>query len=353
MHVECNVSASQGAITAVAEIVWQETKRALGKIAMPSAPPTAHPPRDELVPLRSLPGINEIDAILRSVVGAEPKEVHAAIENILKGWPGRTRGELWVRLRQLRNDGRGTLARKAVWNEEDVEILRACYVQGRVGARRAVKEILARHPDWSPRSIWDKAARLRLSAQSGNRKPWSAEEQGYLLWNAGEKPVGRIARKLGRSVKSIRQKLSSLGVSGKVRIPKGYTLHRVAKLLGVSDGAVRLWFQEGLFGEPASPQRNRSSFGPLVSRAVLVGFCRKHPDKINTRESGPELWLVVEDEVVPSNDWQGLRQHLSRQKQCPACGRVIWGNGYFLHIKRCNSRPGPAGELETERAAAN
>ena len=309
--------------------------------------------KDPLVPLNSLPGINEIDAILRSVVIAEPKEVHTAIEDILKGWPGRTRGELWTRLRQLRNDGRETRLHKAVWNEEDVEVLRACYAQGRGGARQAVKEILARHPDWRPRSVWHKASKLGLSARSENRKRWSPEDLGYLRWNAGEKPMGRIARKLGRSVKSIRQKLSSLGISGKVRIPKDYTLHRVATMLGVSDRIVRVWFQEGLFGEPANGKRNRFPSGPRLGRAALVAFCRKHPDRINTRECDPDFWLLMEDETLPSNAWHGLRQHLTRQKQCTGCGRVIWGNVYFRHIKTCAGGPAPAREFETESAAAN
>jgi MerR HTH family regulatory protein len=353
MRIECNASASQGAITSLAEVFSQETNRALGKIFMPRGAPETYPPRDALVPLRGLPGINEIDAILRSVVGAEPKEVHAAIQKILNGWPGRKRGEFWARLRQLRNNGRERGLRNALWNEEDVEILRLWYAQGPGGARRAVKAIRARHPDWSPRSIWDKAASLGLSARSGNRKPWSAEEQGYLLWNAGEKPVGRIAKKLGRSVRSIRQKLSSLGVSGKVRNPKGYTLHRVAKMLGVSDRIVRLWFQEGLFGEPASRERNRSRSGPWVSQAGLVAFCRKHPGKINTRECGPDFWPLMEDEIVPSNAWQGLRQHLTEQKQCPDCGRIIRGNAFFRHVKRCTGGTAHAREFEAKSVAAN
>jgi len=284
-------------------------------MAVRETEPLTHSLDDLLVPLSNLARSNEIDELLRPVLKAGRNEVHATIEKILREWPGRKRVEFWARLRQLRNDGREKPLLKAVWNEEDVQILRACYAPGRGGARRAIKEIRVRHPDWSPRSIWHKATKLGLSVRSGNRARWSPEGEGYLRWNAGEKPVGRIGRKLGRSVKSIRQKLSSLGVSGKVRIPKGYTLHRVAILLGVSDGAVRLWFQEGLFGEPASRQRNRSSFGPLVSRAALVGFCRKHPDKINTREWCPDFWLQLEEEVVPSNDWQGLRQHLTRQKQ--------------------------------------
>lgn len=309
--------------------------------------------KDPLVPLSNLPRSNEIDDILQPVLKARRIEVHAAIETVLKGWPGRKRAELWALLRRLRNGHRGAVKCHAIWNEEDMDILRAYYAQGRAGARRAVKELLARHPDWSARSVWYKAAKLGISTRSEKPRAWSREEQGVLLWNAGEKPVGKIARKLGRSEKAVRQMLSSRGVASKVRIPKNYTLHRVAKLLGVSDRIVRLWFQEGLFGEPASRERNRSRSGPRVSAAELLAFCREHPDKINTRECGPDFWLLMEDEDVSSNAWQGLRQHLTQQRHCPSCGRVVWGNAYFRHIKRCNGSPAPVRELETESAAAN
>lgn len=62
-----------------------------------------HPPKPALVPLAKRACINEIDQILLSVLKAERKEVHAAIEKILKGWPGLTRDDLWDRFRHLRD----------------------------------------------------------------------------------------------------------------------------------------------------------------------------------------------------------------------------------------------------------
>jgi uncharacterized protein with PIN domain len=59
---------------------------------------------------------------------------------------------------------------------------------------------------------------------------------------------------------------------------------------------------------------------------------------------------LMEGEGVPSNAWQGLRQHLTQQRHCPSCGRVVWGNAYFRHIRRCTGNPTPARELETESA---
>jgi hypothetical protein len=293
-----------------------------------------------LVPLANLACSNEIDQFLQPVLKAGRKEVHAAIENILEAWPGRSRAELWTRLRQLRYHRSKASNGRIDWDQEDIEILRTQYGHGRAGAREAIKKILARRPGRSARSIWHKAATLGVSNGSGKPRPWSREEQGILLWNVGEKPVEKIARKLARTVKAVRQMMSSRGLSSKVRIPKDYSLHRVARLLGVSDSVVRVWFRKGLFGESANPgrQRDGSRSGPRVSAAALAAFCRKHPDKVNTRQCHPDLWLVMGDESVPPNAWYGPRQHLTKKRRCPGCQRVVRGNAYFRHVKRCISR---------------
>jgi len=355
MQLECNVSPSQGAITAVAGVIAQEIDRVLGEASLPHGAPGTHPRRDSLVPLSNLPGIHEIDAILRPVVKAGRKEVHEAIEKILQGWPGRRRGELWARLRQLRNKGRGSSRHRAVWTEEDLEILRANYAQGRAGARRGVRELLARNPNRSARSICDKARKLGISTGTAKPKPWTPEELGDLLWNAGEKPVRRIARKLGRSEKAVFQMLSSHGATAKVRVPKNYNLHRLSKLLGVSDRAVRLWFQRGLFGEAASQgkKQGRSQDGPHLSREAIVAFCMKHPDRINAECCDPDLLLMIEDKRVLLPGWHGSRQHLVQARCCPRCGRVIRGNSYFRHVKRCPASPASAGKIEPESVAAD
>jgi hypothetical protein len=308
-------------------------------------------PRPAWVPLAKRACINEIDQILLSVLKAGGKEVHAAIERILKGWPGVTRDELWDRLRHLRN--RNQVRRgQSEWNEEHLAILRAYYAQGRAGAREAVKKLRVLRPDLSARSIRRQAAELGISTGSGRAKPWSREEQGALLWDAGEKPVEKIARKLGRSVQAVQQMLSSRGVSSRVRVPKSYTLRRVARLLGVSDRIVRVWFQKGFFGESANQGRNRerSSRGPRVSAAAVFAFCQKHPGKINTRKCDPDLLQLMEDNGVQLNAWQGVRQHLTKQRQRPSCRRVVRGNAYFRHVKRCGSGRAPANGIESPRA---
>jgi hypothetical protein len=102
-----------------------------------------------------------------------------------------------------------------------------------------------------------------------------------------------------------------------------------------------------LFGEPVNREINpkRSPSGPRVSAAAIIAFCRKHPDKINTQECHPDFWVLLEDKDVPPNTWQGSQQHVTEERDCPGCGRVIRGNSYFRHVTRCQAATTRAASL--------
>lgn len=302
---------------------------------------TRSPLRDSPLPLRNLQGVNEIDAILGTVINGTRKQVHEAIETILDGWPGRKRFEIWERLRHLRNGHRNHRWRHAVWSEEDVELLRDRYARGRAGARQAVAEILTRHPDWRPEAIWRKAAKLGLSDRSGVRRPWTKDDEAKLMWDGGMKSVRVIARKLNRSEAAILQRLSLNGATARVREPKGYTLRRVSKTLGVSDSIVRVWFEKGMFTNLDGHGR-RNGHRPakvVISREALMVFCVAHPEKVNAKRCDPEVLDWLEEKNVLARDWNGPRQHLTERKECPRCRRVIVGNAFSWHVTHCAGGP--------------
>lgn len=285
--------------------------------------------------------VNEIDAILGTVTNGTRKQVHEAIETILDGWPGRKRFEIWSRLRYLRNGRRNHRWRRTVWSEQDIEILRALYARGRAGARTAVVELVALHPDWRPEAIWRKAAKLGLSDRSGARRPWTHDEEAKLLWDGGMKSVRVIARKLNRSEAAILQRLSLNGATARVREPKGYTLRRISKTLGVSDSIVHVWFEKGMFGRLDGHARHvgHRPSRAVISREALVAFCLAQPEKVNARRCDPEVLDWLKEKNILARNWNGSRQHLAERKECPRCGRVIAGNAFSWHVTHCGGSP--------------
>lgn len=158
------------------------------------------------------------------------------------------------------------------------------------------------------------------------------------------KQARSIARKLKRSEAAVRQKLSINGVKSKVRFPKDYSLHRISRLLGVSDSIVRAWFRKGLFGDPNGQGKRKACARSSVriSSEAVEAFCREHPEKINPDECDPQVLDWLEEKKRQPAAWRGLRQHLAERKSRPSCGRVIPGNGYFRHVKHCIVAPAPA-----------
>jgi hypothetical protein len=298
------------------------------------------PLRHHPVPIQELQKVDEIDEKLKAVADKGRDAVHAAIEDILKGWPGRKRREIWARFRSVRNSLRPSSRQRAVWSEEDINRVRLGYARGRAGVGEAVKELLVIHPDWKPQRIWRMASKLGLSVRSGPKKPWSHKEEAKLIWDAGMKPVQVIARKLKRTRKAIYNKMCADGVSARVREPKEYTLHRVSRMLGVSDTIVRAWFEEGLFGE-LNGQGHRNGHGemrPRIRSEDFIRFCLRNPDKINPNKCTADVLDCLEDKQIKLARWNGSRQHLTGRKACPRCGRVIIGNAFSWHVTHCTGR---------------
>ena len=304
--------------------------------------------KNPLVPLKDLRDIDKIEEILRGTLNGTPKEVHEAIRGVQRGWPGRTPYEIYERFRRLKNHSlrdRNEYQRwrRAEWNKERIDMVRSFYAQGVSGARRAAKVMPTLYPGLTPQAIQRMAAKLGLTYHPGSRRPWTHNEDATLRWHAGMKTVSFLARKFNRSEAAVRQRMSRLGLSAAVREPNRLSLHRISKMLGVSDSIVRVWFRKGLFGDSngtASERRKRRS-KPLIRREALIRFCVAHPEKVNVKRCEPEVLEWLEGRKKQPGDWKGSRQHLAEQKACPHCGRIVIGNAYFRHVRSCRT-PLPA-----------
>jgi hypothetical protein len=305
--------------------------------------PTHRPVDPPLVPLADLADIGKIDAILQGAINGTRKEVRDAIRRVLKDWPGRTRWEVhkrfcWLKRREVRKRNANRPRRRASWDKERIEMLRKFFAQGLAGARQAGKVMPALYPDLRPREIQRKAAELSLTNPREPQHPWTTDEDCALRWFAGEKLLSFFVKELKRSPTAIRQRASRLGLSLRVRMPNYFNLHQVSIMLGVSDSIVRVWFEKGLFeacGKVMLKGRGRSR--GLIHKDTLLAFCLAHPDKVNAKKCPPDVLGWLAERGKSAGQWNGYRQHLTEQKECPRCGREILGNAYSRHVMNCGA----------------
>lgn len=228
----------------------------------------------------------EVDRIL--VEGARRGRAgsHAAIERILKHEVQLERPELWQRIRQLRRPALRTCRRRPIWNHEDEEVLCEGYRNGWRGKREAVRELLRRHADWRPHTVWRHAAKLGLvdrkevKGQDRTHLAWSAEDDGILLDLAGYKSARAIAKQLHRSEAAVRSRLCILGKSSRLD-SDGFSRHALARDLHLSSRTVQKLIVEGLL-EVRDPRITRKSLDHLPGTngspdSICDGEVASHP----------------------------------------------------------------------------
>lgn len=192
---------------------------------------------------------------------------HAAIERILKHELQLGRPDLWQRIRQLKNESLRTNRRRPIWSPEDEKILRNGYQNGWCGKREAVRELLKRHLDWRPHTIWKRAAKLGLVQKATTRRcersgaAWSEEDYRVLLDLAGYKSAKVISKLLHRSEAAVRTRLTLLGKSSRTHL-EGFSRFALARELHLSVNAIQRLIVEGLL-EVRDPRITRNSLDRL------------------------------------------------------------------------------------------
>lgn len=205
----------------------------------------------------------QIDQILSEGAKRGRTGSHDAIERILKHEPGLGRAELWRQIRRLKQPSNGKLYQRTAWSQEDDQILRKGYEEGWKGKREAVHELLRRHPDWQPHSIWARAAKLGLVRKTPqkirlrSRQLWTEDDDRVLLTMAGYKTAEFIAKALHRSENAVRYRIAVLGKSSRVHL-EGYARRTLAKELHLGSRTIQRLVVQGLL-EVRDPRITRKS----------------------------------------------------------------------------------------------
>jgi hypothetical protein len=267
----------------------------------------------------------QIDQILREGVTLGRAGSHAAIERILKHEPAVKRADLWQQIRRLKHPSNGRRYQRTAWSPEDEQILRKGYEVGWNGKRKAVRELLRRHPSWQPHSIWRRAARLGLvrrilkKDRQRSRQPWTADDDRVLLSLAGYKTAKFIAKVLHRSETAIRYRLALLGKSSRAHL-EGYSRAALARELHLGGRTIQRLIVEGLL-EVRDPRITRESLEALCRTGRLR--CPPNEQPPLRKRTAPN-WRGQENASAAANDLMAGAEDNSPQLPRSRRAKRIW-----------------------------
>lgn len=135
---------------------------------------------------------------------------------------------------------------------------------------------------------------------------WSQEEIDFLEKNFCKMSSEDIARRLGRTIASIRGKMQRMSLFRAGR--NGYTMQDIMLGLGVTDHhKVERWISLGwLKGKKLSIDDYPARQSPWIfTDKAIREFILTHPDQINPRKLDQESWLWIVDILAGK---EGLRR---------------------------------------------
>lgn len=137
------------------------------------------------------------------------------------------------------------------WTRELDVILRNGYRGGPEDKQRAIDQICLR-TGWPRQTCWDRARALHLSSpgRQQSRRQWSAEEIARIRSHKPRHCVADLAIQLGRSVRSVREKMKRFRKTQEEQRPEDndhvfYSVNEVAGAIGRNSRIVYRWVEEG------------------------------------------------------------------------------------------------------------
>jgi hypothetical protein len=151
------------------------------------------------------------------------------------------------------------------WTPELDEILKSAWARG--GLRAASLSIRQHRPTWSRYSVKRRAAALDLCRRRAPR--WTDADRNHLLWSIDSNAsLALVARRLGRTVAAVRQKLRNLDY--RAESLGGFKVKDVAEMFGVPSARVQYWVAEKLL----------LTKGGRITDSSVSTFLADHPEKI-------------------------------------------------------------------------
>jgi hypothetical protein len=143
------------------------------------------------------------------------------------------------------------------------------------GKVRNRTQAIARSLGWPKWQICKRAAELGLTRPwPAERRGWSNDEVKFLVVNAGSRPTGWMARRLGRTISSVVLKLKRMRISRAIK--EGYTKSALSDCFGVDHKVLDGWAKAGQLKVTYREETKEGETWQITDAAVLR-FIRDNP----------------------------------------------------------------------------
>jgi hypothetical protein len=282
----------------------------------------------------------EMDRLLLLGMKHGPAGIQLVTRQLKQLAPALTPGEIWGRMRHLRESGSGGHPDPSRWPPELIQLLKTGYRDGGRSKKEALRICRVHYPG-IPSYVISRFARRQGWLGSGARgaaprKPhraWTEYDDQLLLRLAGYESPLYIAHKLKRTEGAVRCRLKAQGLSGKVK--DGISLRAFQEMFHIGHRKAYALIARGML-----KVRNAR-----ISVTSIAAFCKQHhltrqmstvgsANAVNRNGAGGLSWERVADLLSASLDqvraWLATRQlkvvdtfvtEKALEEFCRSCGR--------------------------------
>lgn len=178
-----------------------------------------------------------------------PGGISMATKRLKQLVPALTPGDIWKRMRHLRETGSNGHRDPSQWAPEILQVLKDGYRQGGSKKQEALKTCREQYPG-IPGYVISRFARQQgwtQEAKAPRRKAWQAwtrHEEELLRTLVGYLSPSQIAHKLRRTESAVRSRLKAQGLSGRVK--DGVSLRGFQEMFHIGNRKAYAWIANGV-----------------------------------------------------------------------------------------------------------